>query len=209
MVNYPYDDEKGGHTRYSESPDDKVFQQVSRAYSQVTVSCWNNVWWIMENKIRTDKTSGFLWNPWRDKVWELDYNGTHCWASLVCDVCAGEFSDAQWTPLWKPIPWWIFWGWHHQWRQLVQRSWYAYISHPFFATYHIHVCFTQEISHSLLLNLRFLDCTIGKCYFYVENKLSLHVFGVQTSLLWPQNTKNIYIYVIFKLSQLVFLQKMY
>lgn len=37
-MNYPFDDEKNGQTRYSESPDDKVFQQMSRAYSQVTVA---------------------------------------------------------------------------------------------------------------------------------------------------------------------------
>lgn len=36
MVNYPYDDDKDGLIKYSQSPDDKVFQQVSRAYSQVT-----------------------------------------------------------------------------------------------------------------------------------------------------------------------------
>uniref|UniRef100_A0A665UQD4 Peptidase M14 domain-containing protein n=1 Tax=Echeneis naucrates TaxID=173247 RepID=A0A665UQD4_ECHNA len=34
VVNYPYDDDKEGTTQYSQSPDDKVFQQVSRAYSQ-------------------------------------------------------------------------------------------------------------------------------------------------------------------------------
>ncbi|KAM9358701.1 carboxypeptidase D [Symphorus nematophorus] len=34
VVNYPYDDDKQGISQYSQSPDDKVFQQVSRAYSQ-------------------------------------------------------------------------------------------------------------------------------------------------------------------------------
>ncbi|XP_070684759.1 carboxypeptidase D [Pempheris klunzingeri] len=34
VVNYPYDDDKQLKTQYSPSPDDKVFQQVSRAYSQ-------------------------------------------------------------------------------------------------------------------------------------------------------------------------------
>ncbi|KAM8769489.1 carboxypeptidase D isoform 1-T1 [Acanthopagrus schlegelii] len=34
VVNYPYDDDKKGVSQYSPSPDDKVFQQVSRAYSQ-------------------------------------------------------------------------------------------------------------------------------------------------------------------------------
>ncbi|XP_067362551.1 carboxypeptidase D isoform X2 [Channa argus] len=34
VVNYPYDDDKDGINQYSPSPDDKVFQQVSRAYSQ-------------------------------------------------------------------------------------------------------------------------------------------------------------------------------
>uniref|UniRef100_A0A8D3B7U8 Carboxypeptidase D, a n=1 Tax=Scophthalmus maximus TaxID=52904 RepID=A0A8D3B7U8_SCOMX len=34
VVNYPYDDDKKGISQYSPSPDDKVFQQVSRAYSQ-------------------------------------------------------------------------------------------------------------------------------------------------------------------------------
>uniref|UniRef100_A0A8C2Z2K4 Carboxypeptidase D n=1 Tax=Cyclopterus lumpus TaxID=8103 RepID=A0A8C2Z2K4_CYCLU len=34
VVNYPYDDDKDGLSQYSRSPDDKVFQQVSRAYSQ-------------------------------------------------------------------------------------------------------------------------------------------------------------------------------
>lgn len=35
VVNYPYDDDKNGKTQYSQSPDDQIFQQVSRAYSQV------------------------------------------------------------------------------------------------------------------------------------------------------------------------------
>ncbi|KAL6116189.1 cpd [Pungitius sinensis] len=34
VVNYPYDDDKEGLSQYSRSPDDDVFQQVSRAYSQ-------------------------------------------------------------------------------------------------------------------------------------------------------------------------------
>ncbi|XP_051253108.1 carboxypeptidase D [Dicentrarchus labrax] len=34
VVNYPYDDDRKGITQYSQSPDDKVFQQVSKAYSQ-------------------------------------------------------------------------------------------------------------------------------------------------------------------------------
>ncbi|XP_076027482.1 carboxypeptidase D [Genypterus blacodes] len=34
VVNYPYDDNRNGLSQYSESPDDKLFQQVSRAYSQ-------------------------------------------------------------------------------------------------------------------------------------------------------------------------------
>ncbi|KAM7399419.1 hypothetical protein PAMP_018692 [Pampus punctatissimus] len=34
VVNYPYDDDKDGISQYSRSPDDSVFQQLSRAYSQ-------------------------------------------------------------------------------------------------------------------------------------------------------------------------------
>ncbi|XP_046891555.1 carboxypeptidase D [Hypomesus transpacificus] len=34
VVNYPYDDDKKGLTEYSKSPDDMVFRQVSKAYSQ-------------------------------------------------------------------------------------------------------------------------------------------------------------------------------
>ncbi|KAG7478892.1 carboxypeptidase D [Solea senegalensis] len=34
VVNYPYDDDKEGISRYSQSPDDKVFQQLSRVYAQ-------------------------------------------------------------------------------------------------------------------------------------------------------------------------------
>ncbi|XP_030600026.1 carboxypeptidase D [Archocentrus centrarchus] len=34
VVNYPFDDGKNGNSYYSKSPDDEVFQQVSRAYSQ-------------------------------------------------------------------------------------------------------------------------------------------------------------------------------
>lgn len=34
VVNYPYDDDKRGTTQYSQCPDDKVFQQLSRAYAQ-------------------------------------------------------------------------------------------------------------------------------------------------------------------------------
>ncbi|XP_070761493.1 carboxypeptidase D [Enoplosus armatus] len=34
VVNYPYDDDKNSPSQYSQSPDDKLFQQLSRAYSQ-------------------------------------------------------------------------------------------------------------------------------------------------------------------------------
>ncbi|KAG8002060.1 Carboxypeptidase D [Nibea albiflora] len=34
VVNYPYDDDKKGISQYSQSPDDQIFQRVSRAYSQ-------------------------------------------------------------------------------------------------------------------------------------------------------------------------------
>ncbi|CAN9511599.1 unnamed protein product [Ophioblennius macclurei] len=34
VVNYPYDDDRDGNSRYSKCPDDKVFQQLARAYSQ-------------------------------------------------------------------------------------------------------------------------------------------------------------------------------
>ncbi|KAG7282523.1 hypothetical protein CRUP_020238 [Coryphaenoides rupestris] len=34
VVNYPYDDDKEGVSEYSKCPDDEVFQQVSKAYSQ-------------------------------------------------------------------------------------------------------------------------------------------------------------------------------
>lgn len=39
VVNYPYDDDKEGISHYSKAPDDQVFQQLSRAYSQVTKLC--------------------------------------------------------------------------------------------------------------------------------------------------------------------------
>lgn len=39
VVNYPYDDEREGKTQYSRSPDDTVFQLISKAYSQVTGHC--------------------------------------------------------------------------------------------------------------------------------------------------------------------------
>ncbi|KAJ3590658.1 hypothetical protein NHX12_008607, partial [Muraenolepis orangiensis] len=34
VVNYPYDDDKAGISKYSRCPDDEVFQQVSKAYSE-------------------------------------------------------------------------------------------------------------------------------------------------------------------------------
>ncbi|KAL0973138.1 hypothetical protein UPYG_G00199470 [Umbra pygmaea] len=34
VVNYPYDNDKQGRTQYSRCPDDEVFQQLARAYSQ-------------------------------------------------------------------------------------------------------------------------------------------------------------------------------
>lgn len=38
MVNYPYDDDQDGITRYSGSPDDAVFKMVALAYSRVSES---------------------------------------------------------------------------------------------------------------------------------------------------------------------------
>lgn len=37
MVNYPYDDDVEGISRYSRSPDDAVFRMVALAYSRVSV----------------------------------------------------------------------------------------------------------------------------------------------------------------------------
>ncbi|XP_061781812.1 carboxypeptidase D [Nerophis lumbriciformis] len=34
VVNYPFDDDKEGKTKYSKCPDDKIFQQLARAYAQ-------------------------------------------------------------------------------------------------------------------------------------------------------------------------------
>ncbi|KAJ0063478.1 hypothetical protein NL108_002695, partial [Boleophthalmus pectinirostris] len=39
VVNYPYDDDKEMVTQYSQCPDDDVFQQLSRAYSQYACFC--------------------------------------------------------------------------------------------------------------------------------------------------------------------------
>lgn len=38
VVNYPFDDDKDGLSHYSKSPDDAVFRQVAKAYSQVIES---------------------------------------------------------------------------------------------------------------------------------------------------------------------------
>lgn len=38
VVNYPYDDDPEGVSRYSSSPDDAVFKMVALAYSRVSVS---------------------------------------------------------------------------------------------------------------------------------------------------------------------------
>lgn len=51
-----------------------VLSLLSGNKTLAVVSCWNNdrFWWGLI------KASGFLWNLWLDKVWELDYNRTHC-----------------------------------------------------------------------------------------------------------------------------------
>lgn len=38
MVNYPYDDDAEGISRYSRSPDDAVFRMIALAYSRVSVN---------------------------------------------------------------------------------------------------------------------------------------------------------------------------
>ena len=97
VVNY-YDDDKQGVSQYSQSPDDKVFQQVSRAYSEVTGHCrcwvcfsrgWNvSVWFcgVIENKIGT-KATGFLWKS-------VERQGLKTWlqqhsllSSHLCVMC--------------------------------------------------------------------------------------------------------------------------
>ena len=51
MVNYPYDDDKKGLTEYSKSPDDMVFRQVSKAYSQV--SGFSQLVQMIQNAVRS------------------------------------------------------------------------------------------------------------------------------------------------------------
>lgn len=72
MVNYPYDDEKEGKSEYSQSPDDKIFRQLSLAYSQVT----KHQLLFFEN----------------DDVRELDCSTEHIVKCLcrLCGICVQE-----------------------------------------------------------------------------------------------------------------------
>lgn len=44
VVNYPFDDNNDGIAHYSKTPDDEVFRQVAKAYSQVTWYSYNGLY---------------------------------------------------------------------------------------------------------------------------------------------------------------------
>uniref|UniRef100_A0A7N6AUX9 Peptidase M14 domain-containing protein n=1 Tax=Anabas testudineus TaxID=64144 RepID=A0A7N6AUX9_ANATE len=112
VVNYPYDDDKDGLNKYSQSPDDKVFQQVSRAYSQENPLMHNGRpcedLYPSEN-FKDGITNGASWYNVPGGMQDWNYLNTNCFEVTIELGCVKY-------PLAKDLPDY----WEHNRRALLQ-----------------------------------------------------------------------------------------
>lgn len=86
VVNYPYDDDKAMVAQYSPSPDDKVFQQLSRAYSQENPMMHNGhpCEKLYENEYFPDGiTNGANWYNVPGGMQDWNYLNTNCFEVTI------------------------------------------------------------------------------------------------------------------------------
>ncbi|KAF7656642.1 hypothetical protein LDENG_00038270, partial [Lucifuga dentata] len=86
VVNYPYDDNKNGSPQYSKSPDDDVFQQFSRAYSQENPLMHNGhpCEDLFSNEYFKDGiTNGASWYSVAGGMQDWNYMNTNCFEVTI------------------------------------------------------------------------------------------------------------------------------
>ncbi|XP_057694558.1 carboxypeptidase D [Corythoichthys intestinalis] len=86
VVNYPFDDNKEMKTHYSKSPDDKVFQQVARAYSQENFLMHNGhpcARLYPEEYFTDGITNGANWYNVAGGMQDWNYMNTNCFEVTI------------------------------------------------------------------------------------------------------------------------------
>uniref|UniRef100_A0A8C6SD53 Carboxypeptidase D, a n=1 Tax=Neogobius melanostomus TaxID=47308 RepID=A0A8C6SD53_9GOBI len=90
VVNYPYDDDKDMLTQYSQSPDDEVFQQLARAYSQENPMMHNGhpCETLYRDEFFTDGiTNGANWYNVPGGMQDWNYLHTNCFEVTIEQGC--------------------------------------------------------------------------------------------------------------------------
>lgn len=90
VVNYPYDDDKEMETRYSKCPDDQVFQQLARAYSQENpvMHSGHPCEDLYKDEYFTDGiTNGAKWYNVPGGMQDWNYLNTNCFEVTIEQSC--------------------------------------------------------------------------------------------------------------------------